>query len=124
MAKTLVVSQETTIADVVDFMVDRAKSPHRVGEAKVFDFNNNPFDEGKFVESEIPAGSYVIPFSMSEIWGGDMVQLLPPKVAALPRLRFNPRAERGGYSVARSLIPEDCPEERRVRMEIAAAFEA
>lgn len=122
MAKTLVVSQETTIADVVDFIVDRANNPHHVGEAVVFDLNNNPFDEGKFVESEIPAGSYVIPFSMSEMWG-DMVQLLPPKVAALPRLRFNARAERGGYSVARSVIPEDCPEERRVRMEIAAAFE-
>ena len=123
MTKALVVSSETTIADVVNFMVDRAKSPHCVGEAVVFDFNNNPFDKGKFVESEVPAGSYVIPFSMSESWG-DMVQLLPPKVAALPRLRFNARAERGGYSVACSLIPVDCPEERRVRMEIAAAFEA
>ena len=118
--QTLIVTSETSAQEVAEFLANRA-IPLEVAGSKVYDFNNNPFDPERFEKSGLPTGTYIIPFSMSDIWG-DIIQLLPPKIAALPRLRFNPRAESGGYTISRSLIPVDPPIERQLRAELAQHF--
>ena len=118
--RTLIVSANTTVNDLVEFLLSRAE-PIRVGSCVIYDFNNHLFDEERFLESEIPPGKYVIPFSMSEV-NLDLFALLPPAVARLPRLRFNPAAPRGGYSVVQPFLPADPAEERRLRLMVEEAF--
>lgn len=118
--RVLIVSESTTINDLVEFVCSRAK-PIRVGGSEIYDFNNHAFDAERFMESEIPPGRYVVPFSMSEV-NLDLFALLPPVVARLPRLRFNPAALRGGYSVVNSFLPTDPAEERRLRLVVEEAF--
>jgi len=118
--RVLIVSADTTVDDLVEFLCSRAE-PIRIGGCVIYDFNNHPFDEERFVESGIPPGRYVIPFSMSEV-NLDLFALLPPAVARLPRLRFNPAAPQGGYSVVHSFLPVDQAEERRLRLLVEQAF--
>lgn len=116
----LIVDSKTTLEDLIEFLRSRSKPIH-VGGSVIYDFNNHLFDEQRFIESGIPPGRYVIPFSMSEV-NLDLFALLPPQIARLPRLRFNPSAQTGGYSVMKSFLPEDEAEERRVRMEVEQIF--
>jgi len=109
----LLVDDHTTCDDLVAFLLARA-TPLEVAGSRVYDFNNHPFDPERFAASGIPPGTYVVPFSMSEV-NLDLFALLPPGLAALPRLRFNPRAEVGGYTVMPSLVPREEAQERRAR---------
>jgi hypothetical protein len=118
--RALIVSADTTVNDLVEFLLSRAE-PIRVGGCVIYDFNNHAFDEERFLESEIPPGKCVIPFSMSEV-NLDLFALLPPAVARLPRLRFNPAAPRGGYSVVQPFLPADPAEERRLRLLVEEVF--
>ncbi|MGQ9698013.1 MAG: hypothetical protein ACUVRO_08480 [Armatimonadota bacterium] len=117
----LIVDAKTTVSDLLEFLRARSRPIHVAGSV-IYDFNNHLFDEEKFVESNIPSGRYVIPFSMSDV-NLDLFALLPPDIARLPRLRFNPSAQIGGYSVMPSFLPEDAAEERQLRMEVEQMFE-
>ncbi|NUQ01270.1 MAG: hypothetical protein HUU35_15595 [Armatimonadetes bacterium] len=119
---TLIVDAGTTLDDLIAFVCSRAE-PLRCGESLVWDFNNHPFDPERFEASGLPPGRYVVPFAMSEI-NLDLFALLPPKIAALTRLRFNPRAEVGGYSSQTSLLPAELGAERRARAVVEEAFAA
>lgn len=116
----LIVDDTTTAADLAAFLIARAR-PLACAGSIVYDFNNHPFDSERFAASDLPPGRYVVPFSMSEI-NVDLFALLPAPVAALPRLRLNPRAETGGYTALPSLIPVDPAAERRLRAAIEVAF--
>lgn len=116
----LIVDGKTTVDDLIEFLRSRSK-PIRVAGSVIYDFNNHLFDEERFIESNIPPGRYVIPFSMSDV-NLDLFALLPPEIARLPRLRFNPAATQGGYSVMQSFLPEDPAEERRLRVEVERMF--
>lgn len=120
--KTLIVDATTTAEDLVEFVVSRAR-PLEIGGSLIYDFTNHPFDAARFEASTIPPGRYVIPFSMSDV-NVDLFELLPMTLRALPRLRFNPRAEVGGYSVQPSLLPSDTAAERRLRVRLESEFAA
>jgi hypothetical protein len=71
----------------------------------IYDFNNHPFDEERFVESGIPPGRYVIPFSMSEV-NLDLFALLPPRLTEVHLRRsfnrFDPGVNLRGLYVQRT----------------------
>lgn len=116
----LIVDESTTAEDLVAFILGRRR-PIECAGSRIYDFNNHPFDPDRFAASGIPPGAYVVPFAMSEV-NLDLFALLPAHLVALPRLRFNPRAETGGYSVMRSLVPTHPAAERALRSRVEAAF--
>jgi hypothetical protein len=117
---TLYIDDQTTEAEVMDYVAQRLRTPAVLGDVIVYNFSNYTLDGTALVNAaaDLDAGLYVVPYQVPGMWGY-IVHTIPDEVADATLLTY--RSGEGAYHAYPNWRP-NVGTAQRTRM--AAAFRA